>query len=318
MDTSVRKRRSRNRVEPLDERIDLTDRDRRVFAALDRHGPLPTPILFEFWRGDADGYYGYFQNRMTQLANEQMEGVPYLARPIELNPPSGSKSEPIWYDLTSLSRLELSEKGLLSQHYPARKDKMQHRAMGACVGASIELAAREYGIRYISGEEMLAHANCPDATRLSKNPLRIALSSGKLEPDAIFGLQYPSAGYRFFAREDDRGTESYARADEMQTSLKEKLDKYTELMRTGAYRTWLGVSSFRVMFVTTQPGRVNTIRQRYLKGHPYADLFLLKAVAPKEQGEPSFGVDWYAPRAPLEDLFGSWQTGDKPFDISKA
>lgn len=296
-------RRLRTASQPTHKGVTLTTRDLRLFAALRRHGPLPTHIAFEFWRGEERAYFPYFQERVRDLFHEMRGGGPFLIRPPELNP-QWALGEPAWYDLSAAGRIAASV--ALDQSYPIpKRDPLFHRAMGACIGASLELGAPSRGLRYIGLDEILNRPTCPAATRQAANPLLVDISAGKLEPDYLFGLHSPGVGYRFFAREDDRGTESFHRTDRLQSSIRVKLDKYVQLMATGGFQARWGVPNLRVMFVTTSPGRLEMLLE-YLRGKRCSDRFLFKAVA-------SFGTIWKAPRQPLGQLFEPWKAVDGEF-----
>jgi len=301
-------RRLRTASQSTDKGVVLSGRDLQLFAALRRHAPLPTHLAFEFWRGAERAYFPYFQERLRDLFHETRGGGPFLVRPPELNP-QWALGEPAWYDLSPAGRIlaaSLLERG---RTHP-KHDALFHRAMGACVGASIELGAPGRGMRFIHLEEILAHSTCPEQTQSATSPLLVNLHGGKLEPDDLFGLHSSGVGYRFFAREDDRGTETFDRSNRLQSSIRAKLDKYLELMTTGKYQTQWGVPNLRVMFITTLPGRIETLRA-YLKGKPFADRFLFKAL-------PTFGAIWKAPRVPLDELFQPWLSVEGRFEFADA
>lgn len=312
VDASEHPRRHRTKSQPIGQGVELTDRVRRVLGALRRHHVLPTPLLFPFWaKGEERAWYPSFQRVMTRLFHEEKTGGPYVVRPGELNPDFGAKCEPAWYALSPEGLAVASS--LTSHTSPApRKDGWFHRAMGACIGASFELGASRRGFRYMPLEELLSLDECPESTRRSNEPLVVKLPrTGRLEPDDLFGIHYVGTGKRYFAREDDRGTESFTRADKLQNSVKEKLDRYIELFQSEAYLTHWGLRNLKVLFITTQPGRIPTML-KYLEGKPYADRFLFKAL-------PEFAPkSWTAPRAPLEALYEPWTRVGAPFDLSKA
>jgi hypothetical protein len=299
-------RRLRTASQSTDKGVVLSKRDLQLFAALRRHAPLPTHLAFQFWRGAERAYFPYFQERLRDLFHERKGGGPFLVRPPELNP-QWALGEPAWYNL-SKAGLAFAASLLERGRAIPKHDPLFHRAMGACIGASFELGATGRGMRYIHCEEILARPTCPEATRRSANPLLVSIGHGKLEPDDLFGVYAPGVGYRFFVREDDRGTESFDRSNRLQSSIRAKLDKYIELMTRGEYRVQWGVPNLRVMFVTTVPGRIETLRA-YLRGKAHADRFLFKAL-------PTFGAIWRAPREPLDELFDPWEEIDGQFTFA--
>lgn len=120
----------------------------------------------------------------------------------------------------------------------------------------------------------------------------------------LIDLEYPE-GYRFFAVEIDRATETI-------DTLKEKFACYSEIIRRRLFAEHWGIRNLSVMFVTTAPGRIETLR-KLLEGEPYADRFLFAAA-------PDFGVVWTTPRALSKKLFDEPcpSAGKEPFHISKA
>lgn len=293
-------RRKKHERSSTGKQVLLQVRDRNALAALNRHGPLPRDILFPFWAGGKPVSMGIFQTRMKYLFHETVGGGPFVSRPEQLNP-KHVKSEPSWYDLTPSSRQALLERGVPLAKI--RRDWIHHQAMSACVSASLELGALARDIRFVSKEEIFAHPKCPFGTAESRNPLVIPTGKRRLEPDNLIGLEYRE-GYRFFAMEIDRATETI-------DTLREKFSCYSEILRKKLFANHWGIRNLSVMFVTTAPGRIETLR-KLLKGDPYADRFLFAAA-------PDFGIDWNTPRAPLKHLFEEpWLRPDKgTLDISK-
>lgn len=301
MNTDALNRRRRTDVQPTGKDPQLNPPMLDLLEGLRRYHPLPPKIAFHLWPGG--NYYPYFQDKLTDFTNERPDGEePVIVRPEYFNPKGVLNSEPVWYDLSPRGRrIALS----LASHplsIPER-DHMKHRAFNACVGASFEVLVPE-NVRHIHLEEIIAHGNCPTATRALKNPLLIPLPHGKhVEPDRLMGLERPD-GFSFFGIEVDRATESNIR------TVFEKLDNWITVMDRGIFRSFYGLPNFRVLFITTAPGRIDSYLD-YLQGKPKADRFLFKAL-------PNFGVHWTAPRAPIAELYEPWITVTGMKDISKA
>lgn len=283
----------------------------RVLEALRRHHILPTPLLFPFWSGGERANYNNFQDRLTLLFNETTTGGPFLIRPAALNPEHGPNPEPAWYALSAAGYAALQDAGGMSAL--PKRDSFHHRAMGGCIAASFELLAPRHGMRAIHLDEILAHQRCPSATRRARNPLQIRLGSGRLlEPDGLLGIHYRGldggSRYTFFAREDDRGTESFVREDKLQSSIRAKLDAYCELFAERAFEHHFGLPNLRVLFSVVGQGRLRLILD-YLEGGPMNDRFLFKSF-------PDFARHrWRAPRAPIVELFEPWLTIHGPTEL---
>lgn len=301
-------RRLRTKAQPSKTCFVRQERDNQIVLALKRHkGPLPASLIHPFWKGDSQGSLHTLQKRLTPMFHGTVGMDPLIVRPNALNPMYGPKCNASWYDLSE-NGLALA-RGMDQRPYRApKRDNFHHRAMGACISASFEQEAPQHGLRFIELEEILAHPKCPAHTKASPSPLLIPLFKGKLEPDDLFGLEYESA-FRFFFREDDRGTESINRKDDLQNSIKDKLEKYENLFSSKAYQEHFGFTNASVIFFTTIPGRVESMKAE-VKGSRYADRFLFKVM-------PMFGIhEWRAPKAPL-DVFSPYITGNGHRDLTQ-
>ena len=293
----------------------LTEPDHLVFEAIDRHGPLPTHYLYEFTK-HLRRDYTHLQNRLTEFYNGSSE-PPYLVRPPQQFAGFEARYQHIVYDLAPRARQALSERGTLARFSPRRSDPFLHRLMSACVAASIERAAFNGGLRYISREEILAHIKCPETTRAAPNPLAIPLrrqgARSAVVPDDLFGLEYPGGGFRFFAVEIDRNTESIERKKIDQSAFGKKIDGYLDIFRNRTYRTWWGFPNLHVLTVTTNATHARNILD-YLRRQnepQYAARFGLA-------WEPSFGGHWRVPRRVLSNLLDEpWVTAAAAKDIGR-
>jgi len=299
---------------PVARRLVLTEADHLAFAAIDRHGPLPTHYLYAFSRHLRKDY-SQLQNRLTELYNGTRGQPPWLVRPPQQFAGFQARYQHLVYDLAPPARLALAEQGRLSRWSPKRTDPFLHRLMGACVGASLELGARARGLRYIGREEILSHPKGARA-RAALNPLAIPLpgvgESRLLVPDDLFGFEYPGAGYRFFAVEIDRNTESIERKGLGQTAFGRKLAGYVQLLHSQSYRDWWGIPNLSVLTVTT-----NAVHARNMIAH------VGKQKEPAHAGRfafacaPDFGADWRVPKAMLNLLDSPWRTATGEWDIGK-
>lgn len=273
------------------QRIELTERDLLVFEALHRHGPLPTHYLFEFVRPHSKDYTA-FQQRLTKLFNGTASTPPLLTRPQQQHASFHARYQSLIYDVAPFALSVLSERGRLTLA-PARTDPFLHRFMNACVGASIELAVRADGHRYLAEHDLFTHGG--------KGEMAIPVGNGVLVPDRLFGIDY-SGKYRFFAVEVDRNTESLKRRDLTQTSFAQKVETYARIIESRSYRSHWGLPHLNVMFVTTNATHMTNML-RHLEGFPLAKHFLFKA-------KTEFGANWCVPPV-LSDLHSEpWKRAD--------
>ena len=223
MKTDTLNRRSRFAPpQPVDAAIILQERDYLIFETLDRHGKLPTPYLHEFTK-HAGRNYKHLQLRLTQLYNGYCDELghraqiashvckptSYLARDLQQFNNFQARYQPAVYGIAPAAKHLLLAAGRGTTHSPVRNDPFVHQLFGACFSASIERAAKPH--RFITGEEILQHAKCPESTRMAPNPFALPVSDPDIKhiiPDNLFGIEYDRGGFRFFAVEIDRNTES--------------------------------------------------------------------------------------------------------------
>ena len=298
---------------PAVRRLVLTEADYLLFEAIVRHGPLPSHYLYEFTkylRRDRS----HLQNRLTEFYNGDARG-PYLTRPPQQFASYEARYQHLVYDLAPRARLVLAERGV-GKHTIPRADPFVHRLMNACVMASIELAARQVGLGFISFDEILARPAC-EAARNSSNPLTISLPGSArkaLAPDSLFGLQYPGDGYRFFAVEIDRNTESIERRNLAQSSFGQKIAGYLAILQSQSYRAWWGLPNLHVLTITPShlhSRNILTFVKRQVEPR-HGDRFAVTVVS-------DFGANWRVPRELLLSLVGeSWHTptGEKNIGLA--
>ena len=126
----------------------------------------------------------------------------------------------------------------------------------------------------------------PSATRAERNPLKlkVRLSDGGrqrdfgLIPDLVCGLKFPDGSRRCFMVEIDRGTMPITRRDTSETSFELKMRAYLAAHAANQHERSYGWKAFRVLTVTTDERRVQSMMQALRKlpipRSPGAALFL--------------------------------------------
>lgn len=300
MQTDALSRRMRfAKPQPVAERIVVHEGDMAVFDAIRRHGPLPTPYLHAF-ADSCNKNKNSFQYRLTLHYNGGVETAPLLSRPPEQFRSFKARYQHLIYDLSKASKLLLQERGM---RCVIRTEHFVHQIMNACVGASLELACRVPGTRYIHADEILAR---------TQNPLAIKVGGKTIIPDALFGIQYKDGSYRFFAVEVDRSTESIERADLSKNTFGKKLEAYLALLSARTYKDHWGVPNLMVLIVTT-----NETHKRNLIAHldKLTDSKLKERFLFKTKQE--FGINWEIPPIMTDLLIEPWSRIGEPFDISR-
>jgi hypothetical protein len=284
---------------PLVRRLVFTEADYLIFEAIHRHGPLPTHYLYEFTK-HLRRDYTHLQNRLTEFYNGDTHG-PLLTRPPQQFTSFNARYQHIVYALAPRAKALLAERGVVSRAR-RRADPFVHQLMQACVGASLELTAPSKGLRHISREEIFAHPRCPETTRNALNPMAIPITGiGQrvLIPDDLFGLEYPGVGFRFFAVEIDRNTESIERKNMAQSAFGAKIAGYLDILRRQTYRAHWGIPNLHVLTVTTNGVHARNIRS-YIEKHvdrTYVSRFAFAY-------ESSFGANWLVPKTLLSSPLG--------------
>jgi hypothetical protein len=286
---------------PRVSRLALTEPDLLLFAAIERHGPLPTSYLYAFTR-HLRRDRTHLQNRLTEFYNGDYGGQ-YLTRPPQQFASYRGRYQHLVYDLAPRARRVLAEQGLLTSYGQARSDTFVHRLMAACIGASFELTAPEHGLRFISCQDILDHPRCGPA-RASRAPLALPSGHASVVPDLLFGLHYPDAGFRFFAVEAGRNTESIERRNLTQSAFARKITGYVSALQEQQHRIWWGVPNLHVLTVTTSVLHAGNLL-RYIRDHVPAELQQRFAL----MVQPSFGALWAVPQEPLAGvLCNPWST----------
>lgn len=275
---------------------EIGSRDLHIFEAIHHHGYSASHYLHALVGGEKNA----FQKRLGQLYD-----FGYLQRFKEQEDSFVRRLRHIIYGLTDKSRQHLTDAGRFVPFYD-RTDPFEHRFMGACVSASIELECRALGLKYIPRSEVLSKKN---------KPLRIPLphfgEKTYLEPDDLFGIQYPDGSYRRFAVEIDRSNEPLE-GQNRHSSIEKKFDYYEYLIKERVYHEVWGIPGLMLLFITTSQKRVDHIKDDIKeRSTAFASRAALKAY-------PTFaGRNWLIPPTTLTDILTPWDTVQGPFDITK-
>ncbi len=312
--------------QPLKARLEITERDLLIFEAIARHGKLPTNYIYELTKHKGKDYT-FLQKRLTQLYNglcthpehkfkkfdlehtfeHKCEGKGYVTRDFQQFNNLQARYQPIIYGLTDLAWEIFKDRSL-----PRSRDPFLHQFMQACVTASIELNCMPItnGPRFISPEEILAKA--PAMVRQQKILLSIPVHDdeiGHIVPDYLFGLEYPEGGYRFFALEVDRNTESIAPTKRSKNNIAKKVRGYDDILSNATYKSHLLIPNLTVLFATTNETHMHNMIEHVRTNSSKPHKYLFKTFE-------DFGDVWKVPREILP-VFEPWQTHEKQFDISK-
>jgi hypothetical protein len=182
----------------------------------------------------------------------------------------------------------------------AGQEPSVHDAGLSFIASSIEIGARRAnGLKFITHLDIIRNAS-QDAQE-AQSPLSIpipelahTLGSGKhvtlkdvhLEPDALFGIQYPpkdDPNFRFFALEYDRGTEDVEPSGNLgRASWLRKVLSYSAISahQSPIYQTYLRVPELLVLCIFSDPSRMTHVMELVTRHATQPNQFLFKTVSP--------------------------------------
>jgi hypothetical protein len=137
----------------------------------------------------------------------------------------------------------------------------RHAVLLAEIMVECELACRRMaGVRLLTSIDLSQESGITLPQPLKwKVQVKGHLKLGVL-PDAVFALRTAkNRSINLFFLEADRGTMPIIRKKLWQTSFYRKLLAYQATWRTGLHRSKFGIHRFRVLTVTTVPGRVKSM-----------------------------------------------------------
>lgn len=295
------KRRSIYRAVSRQEWVEITPRDVAVFRLLAaEHGGyryLTRYFIYALLPPDIRGGEYAFKARFTVLRHEG-----YLACPPQQLAHGGIMGRDAVY--------ELSPKGaaLIGATLRRYNGSYPHELMCNFIRALIELGVRaDPSLRLISFSEMLAHPQCPEATRKLPMPQSIPLATGSITADGLpFGIERTmpdGAKHRIFfpGIEADCGSEAIQRFVSTGSSIYGKLVAYNEVLNRKLQFTHFGVHRLFIPIVTTSATRArNMLAKVKQAGNP--EHFGVKFL-------PGFDGYTKLPR-PTTDFLNEWSQAD--------
>jgi len=292
------------RRQPTQKRITLTQRDLEILSLLNRYPYLRSSHFYPLIGGKSRRR---FIERLGALYHEGG----YVNRPARQWQAINARYMPAVYELGEAGEIALIDRGLAAESSPVLHRGrghgvlFHHELMVSDILSSIEIGIRARDdLRFVSWQEILDKA--PRSTQDAPDPFEIPVTvthnfgqrtetyRKPIRPDAVFGIEYQGEGkkrYRFFALEADRKNEPLYRSSLEQTSYLRKLLQYREVLRTGAYRTHLGVPNFTVLTVTTDDGHMQKIMALLGEltdgeGHAYMLFRTMPSLASLETAPP--------------------------------
>ena len=246
--------------------VNLSARDLEYLHALLTYGALSTDLLAALVTPGAPRRRT--SDRMHLLKNLPNE---YVVQPEAQEFTKNANCTSLVYEISEKGVAALIDRGRISYADFVLWRNMQanfkphhfdHDLTTAYILGSMQLGARETGVRLIGTLEILSRPKCPDETRRADNPLAIPYEANGerrvLIPDALFGLEYP-AGACFFALETDMGTEQLKENDLKNSTLARKLRAYRNVIRDERYRARFALPSLQILIVTASVTRMHNI-----------------------------------------------------------
>lgn len=288
----------------------LHERDYLWFQSLNYHGPLSSTTLYELGKHlshdvtSADKRLGdlYHEN------NTYHRGA-YLERVKPRYSPKFSLHVDCIYDLTDASRAALEAIDVTPKKKQGRNQLFEHQAMLAAFTASIEIACRNLGYRFIPDYEILKGKLLEIPCSISHDfPHGTKTCNKPLIPDALFGIEKDGLT-RYFFLEVDRDSEPVYRGTFDLSSYLRKFLQYQAVIQKGLYKEFLDTDKpALVLNVTTSKSHLRSIMEMANdvtngKGAPY---FMAKAY-------PDYSnIEYTVPKPILDILTTSFERPGKP------
>jgi hypothetical protein len=239
-----------------------TPRELEVLGLLQTYDLLPSHYI-----RTALGNSGYVPDLLTNLRKGHYIGFP------EMEPEE--RLAHILRNRKYVNQIWPRGEALLARHglwhgKPRGNDHFKHKLLRSQIEFSLDWAAYEVpDLRVITPAEVLAHKNCPPATREDKTPWRIP-PKPCLEPDITRGYAL-DGHFIFFHVEVDRNTEP-GDSESKRQSIRDKIQRYVAYLR--APNRFGFKSEPFILFATIDAARKEVIETLITKqGGEYADCF---------------------------------------------
>lgn len=246
-------------------RIELTARDREILRHVRRHRFLRSSQIVDLLGGSRQHvlrrlqrlyHHGYLERPRAQIDYFRRggsraiayglgnKGAAWLKRDLDLPP----------------QRLDWS-----ARNRGAGRLFLEHALLTSEIMVALELACRRHdGVRLLADEEL----TLPKEARAQREPFKwnVTLADGAkvgLIPDRVFALEFAVRGgapvRAYYFLEADRSTMPVVRPNLSRTSFRRKLLAYEATWSQGLHRSRWGFHRFRVLTVTSRPGRVKSL-----------------------------------------------------------
>jgi hypothetical protein len=162
-------------------------------------------------------------------------------------------NRPKIYELTPKGIQLLKDKGRWHNRVWER-DHFLHKHLRTLVQFSFDIAPKEVaGLTLRTLQDILAHPNCPDATRHEERPSYFTAAGHQIRPDAdLFGYQLNGRYFYLHGHEDDRGTEVRGGSSIYgKKTITAMIRGYVEYLQLRMYRTKYGISNVSIPIICT-------------------------------------------------------------------
>lgn len=270
--------------------VQVTDNDIKLFRFLAKYRYLQSDDIAAYMGGSAD----YINQRLEDLYREP---YCYLNRPAQQRETANANYRPMVYELDTKGINFLRELGdpapSKTYHY-----NFMHALMACRIMFSVELGAREAGVRLIEWPEIFG--KLPPETRAHKAPYEFIVDKRKFRADTKpFGFEFPNPrAFQFcLGIEADCGTEPIDTSDPDRSSIHSKFLLYSQFAKERMYKTQLNLPNIFIGIITT-----TNVRRESMQRH-LAHLVSEGAIRQQEADIFRFGrfptLVTYGPREPV-------------------
>jgi len=250
--------------------FELTERDREIIQHVHRHRFLRSSHIVSLVGGSEQQvlrrlqllyHHGYLERPPAQIEYYHEGGSRRIAYGL------GNKGAALLRRDLNLPELKWNEKNRSIGRF-----FLEHALLISDVMVAVELACRNRSdIRLLSQDEL----PIPAETRAKTDPFRWHVNvSSRMNcgviPDKTFAFEFSNGQYAFCFLEADRGTMPVSRDTLTQSSFFRKLLSYEATWAQNIHRSRFGFHRFRVLTVTINARRVESLReacQRLERGH---------------------------------------------------